>query len=67
MAFDISKPTCNFCGKSPLEAKKVIVTTDAGICDECVNLCLIILIEDQVFQPQHREMVPEDIGLGYSL
>lgn len=67
--FDVKCPTCTFCGKSHKSAKKVIVSPEcrAGICDECVNLCLLLLIEEEVFGPQPRQMVPEDIGLGYSL
>lgn len=66
-SYDIKDPSCTFCGKSRHEVKKVVAATAAGICDECVNLCLILLIEEGVFAPQHREMLPEDIGLGYQL
>lgn len=34
---------CNFCGKSRGEVGKLIVANDAGICDECIDLCSGIL------------------------
>ena len=30
---------CNFCGKSRSEVGKLIIATDAGICNECIELC----------------------------
>jgi len=37
---------CSFCGKSQQQAKKVIFGPDAGICDECIDLCNQIIAEE---------------------
>ena len=38
---------CNFCNKSRSEVKKLIVANDAGICDECIDLCSNILSKEK--------------------
>lgn len=38
---------CSFCGKSQDEVKRMITTTNADICDECIILCMEILIKEQ--------------------
>jgi ATP-dependent Clp protease ATP-binding subunit ClpX len=38
---------CNFCGKKRHEVTKLIVANDAGICDNCINLCSNILISEK--------------------
>ena len=38
---------CNFCGKKRHEVVKLIVANDAGICDNCINLCSSILISEK--------------------
>lgn len=38
---------CNFCGKSRNEVHKLIVANDAGICDECIDLCSNILSKEK--------------------
>jgi len=38
---------CNFCNKTRSEVKKLIVANDAGICDECIELCSSILIKER--------------------
>ena len=38
---------CNFCGNSRNEVKKLIVANDAGICDECIDLCANILSKEK--------------------
>lgn len=38
---------CNFCGKSRTEVKKLIVANDAGICDECIELCSNIISKEK--------------------
>ncbi|MCK5883819.1 MAG: ATP-dependent protease ATP-binding subunit ClpX [Bacteriovoracaceae bacterium] len=40
--------TCNFCGKSQKEVKKLIAGPGVYICDECVELCNDIIYEDSV-------------------
>lgn len=37
---------CQFCGKDRKDVKKLIVGTDAAICNECVDLCTNILLEE---------------------
>ena len=37
---------CNFCGKSPSLAKRLIAGNNSYICDECVHLCMSIVAED---------------------
>ena len=39
---------CSFCGKSHLEVRKLISGPTAYICDECVRLCVDILIDVSV-------------------
>lgn len=38
--------TCSFCGKSQKEVKKLIAGPSVYICDECVEICHELLIED---------------------
>lgn len=38
---------CNFCNKSRNEVGKLIVANDAGICDECIELCANILSKEK--------------------
>lgn len=38
---------CNFCSKSRNEVTKLIVANDAGICDECIELCSSILTKEK--------------------
>ena len=37
---------CSFCGKSQHEVRKLIAGPTVFICDECVELCLDIIGED---------------------
>lgn len=37
---------CSFCGKHKDDVKKLIVSTDVGICNECVDLCQTLILED---------------------
>ncbi len=38
---------CNFCGKGEDEVKQIITAKYADICDECVLVCMEILIKNQ--------------------
>ena len=40
---------CSFCGKSQHEVRKLIAGPTVFICDECVNLCMDIIGEDNKF------------------
>lgn len=42
------KHSCNFCGKPKEEVEKLIVGQDVGICNECVDLCIKILVDEKV-------------------
>jgi len=37
---------CSFCGKSQEIVKKLVAGPDVYICDECIELCNEILIEE---------------------
>jgi hypothetical protein len=39
-------PHCSFCGKSPHEVRKLIAGPTVFICDECVELCVDIIHEE---------------------
>lgn len=43
MAENVTTINCSFCGKSRRDVKKLIVTNDIGICNECIILCQGIL------------------------
>ena len=38
---------CSFCGKTQAQAGRLIAGNGAYICDECVNLCMSIIAEDE--------------------
>ena len=38
----------NFCGKDRAEVEKLIVANDAGICNECIELCTGILDKERI-------------------
>ena len=40
---------CSFCGKSQHEVRKLIAGPTVFICDECVELCMDIIKEDNTF------------------
>lgn len=40
--------SCNFCGKSQKEVKKLIAGPNVYICDECIDLCNDIVDEDKM-------------------
>ncbi|MCO5112907.1 MAG: ATP-dependent Clp protease ATP-binding subunit ClpX [Bdellovibrionaceae bacterium] len=39
--------SCSFCGKSQREVKKLIAGPGVYICDECIDLCNDIIVEEQ--------------------
>ena len=43
---EVSKHVCSFCGKKKEEAKKLIVSDNVAICNECVDLCDNLLKTD---------------------
>ncbi|MDP8255064.1 MAG: ATP-dependent Clp protease ATP-binding subunit ClpX [Candidatus Alcyoniella australis] len=48
--------SCSFCGKSQREVKKLIAGPNVYICDECIDLCNDILLEDQTGEPQESTL-----------
>jgi ATP-dependent protease Clp ATPase subunit len=46
---DLRDPDCSFCGKRTREVKSMISSNRAQvrICDECVELCLLLIGEGQ--------------------
>jgi len=49
---------CSFCGKSQHEVRKLIAGPTVFICDECVELCMEIIREENKTSFQKREGVP---------
>ena len=45
---------CSNCGKNPTEVKKLIRAAEFCICDECVGLCVAILLRDGVPLPEYN-------------
>jgi ATP-dependent Clp protease ATP-binding subunit ClpX len=40
--------SCDFCGKSKEDVEKLIVGESAAICNDCIDLCIDILVEDKI-------------------
>lgn len=38
---------CNFCGKNQEQAKHIIAANGVCICDECVLLCVQVLLDSK--------------------
>ncbi len=56
--------TCSFCGKKQQEVIKLIAGPMSFICDECINLCVDILKEDNKKSPLNSDgtkTTPKDI------
>lgn len=51
---------CSFCGKTGSEVRKIISGHNAYICNECVDLCNLVLSEGDI-EPQSRKSRDEDI------
>jgi hypothetical protein len=43
---DAKNASCSFCGKSQSEVRKLVAGPSVHICDECIELCKNILVED---------------------
>jgi hypothetical protein len=46
MSEDDTKPTCSFCGKTQDEVRKLIAGPKVYICDECIDLCNDIIMDE---------------------
>ena len=51
---------CSFCGKSQHEVRKLVAGPSVYICDECVELCRDIIVEE-LGEPGFAEPVPVSI------
>lgn len=47
MNITVALNSCSFCGKLKEEVKKLIVSDQVAICNECVEFCESLLLEDQ--------------------
>ena len=55
---------CSFCGKSQHEVRKLIAGPTVFICDECVELCMDIVREEnktQIAKKQGNLPTPKEI------
>jgi ATP-dependent Clp protease ATP-binding subunit ClpX len=56
---------CSFCGKSQKEVKKLIAGPSVYICDECIDLCNDIIVEEkereEIRSGSHKVPKPVDI------
>ena len=43
---------CTFCGKTENQVRKLVTGSGAGICDECIELCVDIISEERVKDAQ---------------
>lgn len=46
--------SCSFCGKSQKEVKKLIAGPGVYICDECIDLCNDIIVEEKERDTSNR-------------
>ena len=51
---------CNFCGKAQRQVKKLIAGPACYICDECVHLCMEIVLEDDKDYLDRKECEREE-------
>ena len=59
---------CSFCGKGKGDVEKLIAGPRVFICNECVNLCIEIVIEDAlVNKASLQEVLPSLSEVGDTL
>lgn len=63
MTKSINKQSCDFCGKSKEDVEKLIVGEHAGICNDCVDLCIDILKDEKIkkFPQEKKSLNPSEI------
>lgn len=56
---------CSFCGKSQKEVKKLIAGPGVYICDECIDLCTDIIVEEKERDEtvKHHLRVPKPVDI----
>jgi len=52
-------PRCSFCGKKQNEVVKLIAGPGAYICNECIDLCMDILNEDELPEETEEELLTD--------
>ena len=61
MASDLHN-TCSFCGKHKDSVKKLIVGEKVGICNECVDFCQGLLVDEnsqtELYKPSDKILDP---------
>ena len=55
---------CSFCGKSQHEVKKLIAGPTVFICDECVELCMDIIKEENKSNNQKLDGIPSPVEIN---
>ncbi len=63
---DKKQPRCSFCGKTQDQVRKLIAGPNAYICDECVDICIEIIEEEEglaeeVYEPAEGLPKPREI------
>ena len=58
---------CSFCGKSQDEVKKLIAGPTVYICDECIDLCNDIILEEGAAERQDWKRLPTPKELDQKL
>jgi len=58
---DRTRLVCSFCGKDKKQASKLIAGPDVYICNECVDLCNEIIVEEAGEVPARRRPGDEEI------
>src|SRR5210317_1477495 len=63
MEIEKSKLNCSFCGKDQAKVKKLIAGPNIYICNECVDLCNDILLEEEQQESKHetKDVKPKEI------
>lgn len=59
MPEDNTPVCCSFCGKRQHEVKKLIAGPTVFICDECVDLCVVIIAEMRDEDPSASRDQPD--------
>lgn len=63
----VDQLSCSFCSKSRHEVDKLIAGPDVYICNECVNLCSNIIIEEQKDKPSEFKDIPDPVSIKQHL
>lgn len=61
----MSSIQCSFCGKYNESSEFFIIGIDASICEECIDLCNLLMIEKK-FIKIHKDLENIDLELGIS-